>query len=252
MSDHLHTLRELGGHLREYYKDSRNFRVDHRAHSILDLESQINRVDFVPWDRDGTLQGYHAIHIPQEHYNLLKRSNTPGDIISNSDLDKFQIIGRIWKGILPASKLVSFSEDKTPHLLRYENGKLEVWTYDPESHIAENSTDEFLDKNGGMRYPVLKKFKKPNPFVGEAVIAVNIAKERIPENPLVLGGGDRYFIDVVGWNLVRNGGFPAKIETFKIWPYKPFSDFHQIGLLIIRPFDSIIGRIISESKKVYR
>jgi hypothetical protein len=234
MPDYLNTVSQSRRFFREYFRPDSQ-RVTHRLHSINELGKLSDRYDLFILDRDGTLHEYHSKGRVPEFEDTIKLIGPKSELVSNSSYEEMLRIRDVFKNDMPISKLVKFEESIYPHLLRFENGKLNVYQFDAEHDKVTEA--KYINTEDKLHYHIVSTFKKPDPLVIKAVIAVNRTKGRIDNNSKVLMVGDRYLTDIVCGNL-------AGTDTALVDAYKPFSD--PLALIFARyALDYPIGKIMN-------
>lgn len=237
MNDYYQTaFQAMGKYFGDYIRPS-SFSVNHRLDTVNGLCRLVPSYDFFLLDLDCTLRSFHGkARVPQFEKTLrdvAKRS----EIASNSSFETMLKIRDLYSYILPVSKLVKFKSSEDFHIIRCVNGWTTVYTYDVENKTFSDQTGQWMSSNDELADKIEINFKKPDPLFLTAIIDFNIHSGRLnKKNPRVLMVGDRYLTDIVGGNL-------AGIDTAIVTPYDPGS---ETGILrVIRPFDTLIGSIMS-------
>lgn len=233
MQDHHQTAKQaVKDNLKDYFK-STSYHVNHRLGDVNDL--LFLNYDLFILDRDCTLQGYHAKKRVPEFEDTLKIIGSKSELVSNSSYNELLKIRDIYGDIMPVSKLVKFTGEQYPYLLRFTDGKLTVLRM--SSLGGYSDVTSLMAQGDKLLIEPSYNFKKPNPEIIRAVIEANTFEKRVSKNPKVLMVGDRYLTDIVAGNL-------AGVDTARVKPYKPFSD--KPDLIAVRYLiDSPIGNIMS-------
>jgi hypothetical protein len=216
------------------YLTLRNYQVTHRLADV----NALPRLDYDLFilDRDCTLHGYHAKERAQEIEDTLRRIGHRSEIASNSSFDETRRIRDIFGALMPVSKLVRFG-DGLPQLLRFESGLLHTYGYLERSMLTEETTGKYSNGDA-LLDKITYDYRKPDPRILEAIIAVNKNIGRVPEHPRVLMVGDSYLTDIVAGNA-------AGADTALVEPYKPFSaplELVLIRYLLDKPLGGIMSR----------
>jgi len=226
MQDHHQTAKQaLKEHKADYKKPS-SFKVTHRLDSVNDLAKLKDDYDLFIHDRDCYLTGYHAPEREPIFEDVLQEIAPKSELVSNSNYNEFLKIGEIFSDLFPVSKAVKFTESgDTSYLLRIVDNELHILRYNSDTNEFIDETSILKGNNEKLLDDISYNYKKPDPHILDLVINQNIQEGRIPEDPRVLMGGDRYLTDIVAGNL-------AGVDTALATPFKPFSD--KLVLIAVR------------------
>jgi len=221
----------------------RQFRVDHRCRDLNDLLGFWQEYDFIGLDRDGTLGGHHAPKPDPRILGVLQTISRRTEVVSNCAFCQLVKIRDIYAEMVSASIMVGFGEMGLPHLLRFEkgSGKLRVLRYYPTVGMLCDVTSRLAQGDALFEKPT-RIYRKPNPWVLQAVVALAVREGRIlARNPRVLYVGDKFFTDVRCANL-------AGFEAARVKTIGQLSDLREwrIDFVLERLlFDLPIGAILS-------
>ncbi|MDO8556116.1 MAG: HAD hydrolase-like protein [Nanoarchaeota archaeon] len=212
MKDHYHTAVQALGSNPAVFLHPDNFRVHHRLSDVTALPSL--PYDLFLLDRDGTLQGYHATTRLANFESTLEMLKNKAEIISNSSFDEVRRIRDVFGDVLPIAQVVRLRNICSPVILRFVHGQLSLHLYDLPGGLTRNliGYDESFVADA-----IVARYKKPDPLVVRAVVALNVNTHRVVHRPRVLMVGDRYLTDVVAGNC-------AGVNTALVNPVVPRAD----------------------------